>query len=105
MIEISVGCDRLEARGHADFARRGEDPVCAGVSALFWALAYGLREVAGAEARVETLPDGLRAAWTGPLGPEGAAIRSTIVGALGEIAGRHPAHVRVRQAEGVPLGA
>jgi uncharacterized protein YsxB (DUF464 family) len=39
----------LESRGHSAFAPRGEDVVCAAVSALVQALLVGLRDVARVE--------------------------------------------------------
>lgn len=102
MIEIRLaeadGRGTLEVRGHSGFARVGEDPVCAGVSALFWALPLGLRDVAGVPAEVETSVERLRVSWPAPLAPDAEAILATIVRALGEVAERYPAHVSVRGA-------
>ena len=99
MIEIRVDGGFVEITGHAEFARLREgDPICAGVSALFWALPYGLGDVAGAEVDVETGPDRLRVSWREALSPEGTAVVRTIVGSLREIAEKYPGRVRIKEA-------
>ena len=44
MIRVVWTKDRLTLHGHADYARRGEDIVCAAVSALTFALAGALEQ-------------------------------------------------------------
>lgn len=44
MIHVIETKNRLTLRGHAGYAPRGRDIVCAAVSALFWALAETLEE-------------------------------------------------------------
>lgn len=47
MIRITKGTGQLLVEGHAGFAQRGQDVVCAGVSALVCTLAENLRRVGG----------------------------------------------------------
>lgn len=44
MIQALCGERRLAVRGHAGYGRHGEDIVCAGISALVYALAGTLEE-------------------------------------------------------------
>ena len=44
MIRVRMGPDRLRILGHAGYGRRGEDIVCAAVSALAYALIGVLQE-------------------------------------------------------------
>lgn len=51
MIEIKMGDCSLEAHGHAGAGAKGEDLVCAAVSALVYALAYNLAVLEGGKIR------------------------------------------------------
>lgn len=42
MITIEIGLDKLEVRGHAGYAKKGNDIVCAAISALSLGLAHSL---------------------------------------------------------------
>lgn len=42
MITIEIGLDKLEVRGHAGYAKKGDDIVCAAISALSLGLAHSL---------------------------------------------------------------
>lgn len=42
---------RIESNGHTGYAERGEDVVCAAISALVQGAALGIREVAGVKAK------------------------------------------------------
>ncbi len=42
---------RIESNGHTGYAERGEDVVCAAISALIQGAALGIREVAGVKAK------------------------------------------------------
>lgn len=97
MIDVRVSDHALEVEGHAGLMLERGDPVCAGVSALFWALVYGLRDVACVEAAVET-GRVMRIDWPPDAGPEADAIIRTIVGSLREVASRYPGQVRIREA-------
>ena len=44
---------RIDSRGHAGYAEKGADVVCAGVSALLQGAALGVLKVAGVKARYE----------------------------------------------------
>lgn len=44
MIQVTFSCQRVTVQGHADYAPRGEDIVCAAVSALVYALIGALEE-------------------------------------------------------------
>ena len=58
MIEARLGACSLEMHGHAGFAPKGSDPVCAAASGLAYALAYNLALSEGQKVRdVEVLLD------------------------------------------------
>ena len=44
MIQVTFSYQRVTVQGHADFAPKGEDIVCAAVSALVYALIGALEE-------------------------------------------------------------
>ena len=93
----------LSAHGHAGAAPRGQDVVCAGVSALLYAfVAYleGLPPIATAEAVEGKNPhlvvsegDGLLEVKTFGLGGKDRDALAVICEGLGLIASRYPAHV------------
>lgn len=97
MIRVRLVRDRLSITGHAHAGPRGEDVVCAAVSALGQALVYGLAVVAGIEVTVKRWEDGrLEADWdVATMTPEAAAILATMRGSLAEIAVRYGAHVEL----------
>ena len=45
MIEVTVRKNGIEMTGHAGQAEKGRDIVCAGASAIVWALAFGLDRI------------------------------------------------------------
>ena len=47
MITIEIGLDKLEVRGHAGYAKKGNDIVCAAISALSLGLAHSLEVLTG----------------------------------------------------------
>jgi uncharacterized protein YsxB (DUF464 family) len=53
MIEITVFKNGFEVKGHANFADKGKDIVCAGVSALVQSTILSLEKFCGAVADVE----------------------------------------------------
>lgn len=53
MIEIWFGDCRMEAKGHAGAGSAGADPVCAGVSALVYALVENLKGAEGLVCRLQ----------------------------------------------------
>lgn len=49
MITIEIGLDKLEVRGHAGYAKKGNDIVCAAISALSLGLAHSLEALTDSE--------------------------------------------------------
>lgn len=47
MITIEIGLDKLEVRGHAGYAKAGDDVVCAAISALSLGLVHSLEALTG----------------------------------------------------------
>ena len=47
MIKIEIGLNRLEVQGHAGYAKRGDDVVCAAISALSLGLVHSLEALTG----------------------------------------------------------
>lgn len=82
---------RLTVRGHAAYAPRGQDIVCAAASALLYALAGSLQQSGGDVPDVSVAPGFVKI--TG--GPEDTASFALTVGGLRQLAMRYPAHVAV----------
>ncbi|MDQ2663676.1 MAG: ribosomal-processing cysteine protease Prp [Candidatus Eremiobacteraeota bacterium] len=88
----------LFARGHTDFADRGEDVVCAAVSGILQAARLGLEAHAKVPLEVSQQSGDLRLRWPESVrdDPGVAAIGATAELAVRQIAGQYPAHVLVR---------
>ena len=84
MICAVFGENRVTLRGHADYAPRGEDIVCAAASALVFALIGALEEKE--QLRELVIKPGLVT-----VGAEWQLIRC----GLGQLAGKYPACVRL----------
>ena len=86
---------RCEFAGHAGYAEKGKDIVCAGVSALYYALTEGVRRQAPAAVSVAgtsvTLDLSSAAA---------AAVSQAVVAGLVSIAAAYPRHLSVRRISG-----
>ena len=103
MTEISVGLSggravSLTAAGHSGFEEAGSDIVCAGISALFQALVYGLETVLKAGAaeysfsREETR---MSVNWSKCRMHEADVLAETMIGSMKAIARIYPEHVRI----------
>ena len=90
----------LSARGHTEFADRGEDIVCAAVSAILQAARLGLERYAGIAPAAAQGPGELELGWSeGDAELESVrAIVATAELAVEEIARRYPEHVRLKVA-------
>lgn len=101
MVSVSFGRGCFRVEGHAEVAPRGEDPLCAAVSALAQALLFGLIEVARVPVEVRRIEAGrLDASWReAALTSEARSIIATIEGSLREIAARNAAHLRVERSD------
>lgn len=87
----------FEVKGHADFAQRGVDIVCAGVSAMAQSTALGLSELLGDRVQCERSPGFLRFSMSKDQAGSDAAVavmRSLELG-LASISRVHPDYVRV----------
>ena len=74
MIRAACGERYLAVRGHAGYGRQGQDIVCAGVSALVYALAGRLRETGRLE-RFQSAQGYAEIAGTGDCAREFALVR------------------------------
>lgn len=109
MIVVDLVRDRqgrlggFSVKGHAGFARRGQDIVCAAVSALTETTALGLAEVAGLAVEVRAGEGFLACRLPAGLTPEDRAraelLLETMVLGLREAARQYPAHLEVRERE------
>ncbi len=105
MTDISVTLDgdiavAIEAQGHSGFADKGEDIVCAGVSALLQALLYGFKNVLDLSSFFYTIEEGegrMTIDWSMSRSPEASLLADTIIGSLKEIARAYPEHVRIME--------
>ncbi|MDR3264487.1 MAG: ribosomal-processing cysteine protease Prp [Synergistaceae bacterium] len=91
----------LESRGHSGHAQRGEDVVCAAVSALVQALLLGLRDVARMEDALECEVDAdvplIRVEWPGERASEVDLLTRTVALSLREIASGYPGYVSISE--------
>lgn len=87
----------LTVEGHAGYADKGEDIVCAGVSALAETAVIGLRQVAGVKPAV-TRQDGyldlrLPAGTPEPTAAAAQTVLQTIIAGLRDLARSYPEYV------------
>lgn len=106
-IRITKGEEGLEllAEGHADYAPRGQDIVCAGVSALLYGYLTYLRElppiataeVSPPEERLWEIKEEDGRLWVRTRGLRGRDVEgfSSIEAGLRLLAGHYPHHVRL----------
>lgn len=103
MTEISVGLSggravALVAKGHAGYAEKGEDIVCAGISALVQALAYGFKSVARSDGFICSIDEDnarMLVDWRRSPPEKTEILVETVIGSLKEIARVYPEHVRI----------
>jgi uncharacterized protein YsxB (DUF464 family) len=88
------------AAGHADFADRGEDIVCAAVSAILQAARLGLEAHARIPLDVESAGGSMRVRWPASAAEDAAvgAIVATAELSVEQIARQYPDHVRFERA-------
>lgn len=107
MIEIVLIRDQAGAvnevlvRGHSGYAPRGQDVVCAGVSALVQTAAESLRRVARVSPLGQVGEEQARIALPGGLAPaqreRAAIVLDSLVVGLGGVARGYPDFVRIRE--------
>lgn len=90
---------KITVSGHAGFAERGRDIVCAAVSALVQTAAYGLRRHCGARARVKDVSDGDYTLDVAGGNAAAQAVLETTVSGLEALARSYPDHVVVSRRE------
>ena len=90
MIHVTYGEDRVTVRGHAGFAPRGSDIVCAAASALVYAL-VGALEVKHCLRELSMKPGQVSVAARGGCEAELSVLRC----GLGQLAGKYPQCVRI----------
>lgn len=102
MTEISVGLRggravSLSVEGHTEFSEKGQDIVCAAVSALVQALRFGFESVLK-DGNVLYSADSeepfMALDWRSS-GGEGDILVRTVIGSLREIARAYPGNVRI----------
>ncbi len=95
---------RLEVTGHAGFAPRGEDIVCAAVSTLAQTAVVGLREVAGVVPEVTVREGNLSCEiprLAGDALEKSQVIMKTVLLGFKGIEKAHPEYVEVLEQEAV----
>ncbi len=88
----------IEARGHSGFAEKGNDVVCAAVSALMQALIFGLSEIAktnGADYHINDRLPIMRVTWPESENMNVSLLTKTISESLKIIARDNPGHVKI----------
>ena len=90
MIHVVYGADRVTVRGHAGFAPRGSDIVCAAASALVYAF-VGALEAKNCLREVTVKPGLVSVAAREGCGAEFAMLRC----GLSQLAGKYPKCVRI----------
>ncbi len=88
----------IEARGHSGFAEKGNDVVCAAVSALMQALIFGLSEIAKTKEADYHINDRLpimRVTWPESESMNVLLLTKTISESLKIIARDNPGHVKI----------
>ena len=94
-IHSDASCFRLEANGHAQYDEKGKDIVCAGVSALYYALTEGVRRQAPDAVSVSRKSVTIHLSSTAA-----AAVSEAVVTGLIAIAEAYPRHLSVRRISG-----
>lgn len=91
----------FHVQGHAGFADRGQDIVCAGVSALVQSAVLGLKKFLARPCMIEIEDGYLQCALPTALSErerlEATAILETMLLGIKEIAGNYPQYVRLVQ--------
>ena len=87
---------RIQATGHAQFATRGNDIVCAGVSVLLQTAILGITSVAKAEHKA-CRKDGELALEVTPTKETDAIIETMILG-IKDLERQYPKHIKIKEA-------
>ena len=90
MIEINIQDDSITIEGHAKYADKGHDIVCAGISALYYALTVYLGQIDAYKIDIKNLTE-----------KQKGAVDSFVLGAEG-IAETYPECVAVRDDRAKP---
>jgi len=99
MIRVSIKPNGFEAKGHAEFAERGKDTVCAAISGIIQTCALGLMDRTDNKAKVQrgdgmfrvTLLDGL----TNQIKHDCDIIIGTMRLGLQDMQRQYPKHIKV----------
>jgi uncharacterized protein YsxB (DUF464 family) len=94
------GLAGLESRGHSGGGCKGEDVVCAAVSAVIQLLLVGLRDVAGLSEAEDTWDRSIpliRVKWPERKIPEVDLLTRTVAFSLKEMASRYAEYVRITE--------
>ena len=97
MIEIRRKSGRIEINGHAGFAPRGHDIVCAGVSALVQVFIASVEELTEDNIKAD-IADGRAVIEYKNLSERGQLLKDSFLLGLEMIATEYPYHVRIAQA-------
>jgi hypothetical protein len=92
----------IEIQGHAGFAQKGEDIVCAGLSTIIQSLAIGLKEILG-RTDVEVKKDAESGFMSVSLGGSeekcATVLMETAAESLRAMAESYPSHVRITEVD------
>jgi len=98
----NMGFQAMELNGHADY-NPGKDIVCAGISALAFALVGTLRNVQGISFRKCTVDNGVQVEIEPFIEPEDRAITDTvfktILVGLKQIEKKYPDHISIKEVD------
>lgn len=97
MIAVSVKKGRIEIDGHAGYGRRGEDIVCAAVSALAYTLAESLENLTDDSVKYSLTP-GRAFIECQNLSDAGRLITESFLVGIKLIAGSYPEFIYIDQA-------
>ena len=102
MITVNMTADTIKVRGHACYAPRGQDVVCAGVTALTQTLVESIEGLTGNEIKYDMSPGRVDIKIKDPDEDAQLLMDSFLVG-IDMIADEFPEHVRVEESNDLGL--
>lgn len=102
MITVNMTADTIKVRGHAGYAPRGQDVVCAGVTALTQTLVESIEGLTGNEIKYDMSPGRVDIKIKDPDEDAQLLMDSFLVG-IDMIADEFPEYVRVEESNDLGL--